>query len=72
MRKIYKAAFILCVLLGTSFLSAQQNDFWSKIDETKIGISKFERKIQPKKYETFELNFDYIKNPPETCSIENA
>ena len=62
MRKTYKAVFILCVLFVTSFLSAQQIDFWSKIDEAKIGISKLERKIQPKKYETFELDLERIKN----------
>lgn len=62
MRKIYKVAFILCLLFLSSFLRAQQNDFWSSIDEAKIGISKLQRKVHPKKYKTFELDLQRLKN----------
>ena len=62
MRKIYKVAFILCLLFLSSFLRAQQSDFWSSIDEAKIGISKLQRKVHPKKYKTFELDLQHLKN----------
>lgn len=61
MRKIYKAAFILCLLFVSSFLRAQQNDFWSVIDVAKIGISKHQRKVHPKKYKTVELDLQRLK-----------
>ena len=62
MRKIHKVTFIKCILLMSSFLRAQQNGFWSTIDEAKIGISKLQRKIQPKKYKTYELDLQQLKN----------
>ena len=62
MRKIYKIAFMTCLLFMSSFLRAQQNAFWSTIDETKIGISKLQRKVQPKNYKTFELDLQQLKN----------
>ena len=46
----------------SSFLRAQQNNVWSTIDEAKIGISKLQRKIQPKKYKTYELDLQQLKN----------
>ncbi len=62
MIKIYKAAFIVCLMFLSSFLSAQQNDIWSTIDGAKIGISPHQRKIQPKKYKTFELDLQHLRN----------
>ena len=61
MRKNYKYAYIICFICISSFLQAQQNNFWSSIDEAKIGISKLQRKIQPKKYKTFELDLHGLK-----------
>lgn len=61
MRKIYKTAFVLCLLFLSSFLRAQQNDLWSPIDEAKIGISKLQRKVHPKKYKTFQLDLQDLK-----------
>ncbi len=62
MRKIYKVTFLLCLLFLSSFLRAQQKDLWSSIDEAKIVISKLQRKIHPKKYKTFELDLQRLKN----------
>ena len=62
MRKNYKFAYFICLICISSFLHAQQNDFWSSVDEAKIGISKLERKVQPKKYKTFELDLQRLKN----------
>ena len=62
MRKNYKLAYFICLICISSFLRAQQNDFWSSIDEAKIGISKLERKVQPKKYKTFKLDLERLKN----------
>ncbi len=62
MRKIYKVTFIMCLLFMSSFLRGQQTTSWSTIDEAKIGISKLQRKIQPKKYKTYELDLQQLKN----------
>ncbi len=61
MRKNYKFAYITLFICFSSLLQAQQNDFWSSIDEAKIGISKLERKVHPKKYKTFELDIQSLK-----------
>jgi len=61
MRKNYKFAYITLFICFSSLLQAQQNDFWSSIDEAKIGISKLERKVRPKKYKTFELDIQSLK-----------
>ncbi|UCE93167.1 MAG: proprotein convertase P-domain-containing protein [Flavobacteriaceae bacterium] len=62
MRKIYFGAKLFCLLFLTTFLHAQQIQSWSRIDEAKIGISKIQRKVLPKNYKSFELDFDRLEN----------
>ena len=72
MKKIYKVIGILCLLLMSSFLSAQQNNIWSTFDETKIGISHHQRKIQPKKYRTFRLDYEGLRNDLDLGSLKGS
>ncbi|MCA0933494.1 M12 family metallo-peptidase [Lutimonas saemankumensis] len=62
MRKIYFGAKLFCLMFPITFLHAQHIQSWSVIDEAKIGISKIQRKVLPKNYKSFELDFERLKN----------
>ncbi|MGI9531234.1 reprolysin-like metallopeptidase [Lutimonas sp.] len=62
MRKRNLGFLLCCMLFIAPLLSAQQTEIWTQIDDAKIGISKFQRKIQPEKYKSFHLDVNEIRN----------
>ena len=60
------------MFLIAPFLTAQQSEFWLKIDGAKIGISKFQRQIHPKKYKSFRLDLEGEKNKLKLAPNTNS
>jgi len=50
------------MFLVAPFLNAQQTEFWLEINDAKIGISKLQRKVHPKKYKSFHLDLEGVKS----------
>lgn len=60
MIKNYIKFFIVFLLISIHSLSAQQRNYWSKITGAKISNSQLQRKVNLKKYQTFELKLEEL------------
>ncbi len=65
-KNIFKLFSLLIFLFGHQ-LFAQQKNIWSKIDEAKISNTQLQRSDNVKKYQTFQLKVNDLKN-----SLQNA
>ena len=60
MIKNYVKIFTFFLLISSHSLFAQQRNYWSKIDGAKISNSELQRKVNLKKYQTFELKLEEL------------
>ncbi|MCF6297062.1 MAG: M12 family metallo-peptidase, partial [Flavobacteriaceae bacterium] len=72
MNKNYIKLFSIFLFLFANQIFAQQKKLWIKIDEVKISNTQLERKVNIKKYQTFQLEISDFRNKLQNTPTKNS